>query len=67
MRDRAYGQNWLLVGGTYITIWFPSSAGLWTVTAACGMAERLMDEPKLGATTTRSCAGCCRSTASSTA
>ena len=47
-RERAWGKNWLLVGGTAITIWFPSSSGLWTTTAACGMATRLLEDPSLG-------------------
>jgi flavin-dependent dehydrogenase len=49
VRDRAYGRNWLLVGPTYITIWFPGSTGLWTVCAAAGMAKRLIEKPELGA------------------
>ena len=31
------------------TIWFPSSAGLWTTTAAAGMVGRLLAEPARGA------------------
>ncbi len=50
IRDRAYGANWLLVGGGFIQIWFPSSAGLWTATAAAGLAAKMIDEPlKYGA------------------
>jgi flavin-dependent dehydrogenase len=45
VRDRAYGGNWLLVGGTFIQIWFPSSAGLWTTIAAAGMAPQLIEQP----------------------
>ena len=48
VRDRAYGGNWLLVGPTFITIWFPGSTGLWTVCAAAGMAHRLIENPELG-------------------
>jgi hypothetical protein len=48
-RSRAYGQNWLLVGNSFLAAWFPTSAGLWTVTAACGMAERLLQKPGLAA------------------
>lgn len=45
IRDRAFGANWLLVGGAFAQIWFPSSAGVWTSTAAAGLAPRLIDEP----------------------
>lgn len=48
LRDRAYGKNWLLVGPTFITIWFPGSTGLWTVLAAAGMGKRLIERPELG-------------------
>lgn len=46
VRERAWGANWLLAGGTFVTIWFPSSSGLWTATAAAGMAPRLVREPR---------------------
>ncbi len=49
VRERAYGANWLLAGGGFINIWFPSSTGLWTATAAAGMAPRLIADPSLGA------------------
>lgn len=49
VRDRAWGKNWLLVGPTFITIWFPGSTGLWTVCAAAGMCKRLIEKPELGA------------------
>ncbi|HUP20434.1 MAG TPA: hypothetical protein VM778_10830 [Gemmatimonadota bacterium] len=50
VRERAYGANWLLAGGTFVSIWFPSSSGLWTAVAAAGMAPRLLEEPlKAGA------------------
>lgn len=45
VRERAFGANWLLAGGTFVTIWFPSSSGLWTAVAAAGMAPRLVEEP----------------------
>ncbi len=45
VRDRAFGANWLLVGGTFVQVWFPSSAGLWTSTAAAGMAPELIRDP----------------------
>ena len=45
VRERAFGKNWLLVGGTFIQIWYPSSSGLWTVVAAAGMAPHLINEP----------------------
>ncbi|MSP60833.1 MAG: hypothetical protein EXR72_10920 [Myxococcales bacterium] len=48
VRQRASGRNWLLVGGSFITIWFPSSTGLWTATAAAALAPRLLDRPDLG-------------------
>ena len=48
VRERAYGANWLLAGGGFINIWFPSSTGLWTATAAAGMAARLIKDPSLG-------------------
>ena len=48
VRERAWGANWLLVGPSFITIWFPSSTGLWTVNGAASMAPRLLDEPELG-------------------
>jgi flavin-dependent dehydrogenase len=49
-RGRAYGKNWLLVGGSYISVWFPSSAGLWTVAAANRLIPRILDDPlKYGA------------------
>ncbi len=48
VRDRACGKNWLLVGPSFITIWFPSSTGLWTVNAAASMAPRLLEKPELG-------------------
>jgi flavin-dependent dehydrogenase len=48
VRDRAFGANWLLVGPTFITIWFPGSTGLWTVLAAAGMAKRLVERPEMG-------------------
>lgn len=46
VRDRACGANWLLVGGTYMSVWFPTSGGLWTVTAALRLIPRIMDEPE---------------------
>ena len=49
MRERAWGANWLLAGGGFVNIWFPSSTGLWTATAAAGMAPRLLEDPSLGA------------------
>lgn len=49
VRDRAWGQNWLLVGPTYITAWFPGSTGLGTVVTAAGMAPLLIEKPELGA------------------
>jgi flavin-dependent dehydrogenase len=45
VRDRAYGRNWLLVGGSFITGWFPASSGLWTATAAAGLIPELLAEP----------------------
>jgi hypothetical protein len=49
VRDRAWGKNWLLVGPTYITAWFPGSTGLGTVVTAAGMAPRLIQKPEMGA------------------
>jgi hypothetical protein len=49
VRERAWGENWLLAGGGFVNIWFPSSTGLWTATAAAGMAQRLVENPSLGA------------------
>lgn len=49
VRERAHGANWLLAGGGFVNIWFPSSTGLWTATAAAGMAPRLIEDPALGA------------------
>jgi len=46
IRDRAYGANWLLVGGTFVQIWFPSSVGLWTATSAAGIAPQLIADPQ---------------------
>ena len=57
VRDRGFGSNWLLAGGSYITIWFPSSAGLWTAIAASGMAPRLIEDPRLGANYEQALAG----------
>jgi hypothetical protein len=48
VRERAHGANWLLAGGGFVNIWFPSSTGLWTATAAAGMAPRLVEDPSLG-------------------
>lgn len=49
-RDRAYGKNWLLVGGTFLSVWFPSSAGLWSVAAANRLIPAILDDPlKFGA------------------
>ncbi len=49
-RNRAYGKNWLLVGGSYMSVWFPSSAGLWTVAAANRLIPRILEDPqKFGA------------------
>lgn len=45
VRERAYGANWLLVGGTYVSIWFPSSAGIWTTVAAADMVGKLLENP----------------------
>ncbi|MGE0377197.1 MAG: NAD(P)/FAD-dependent oxidoreductase [Planctomycetaceae bacterium] len=45
VRDRAYGGNWLLVAGGYVAVWFPSSAGLWTTTAAVRIADKIIDDP----------------------
>jgi len=50
VRERAYGGNWLLVGGTFIQIWFPSSAGLWSSTAVSAIAADIIKDPaRLGA------------------
>lgn len=50
LRDRAYGANWLLVGASYLSVWFPSSAGLWTSVAACHLVPHIFDRPQeLGA------------------
>lgn len=49
-RNRAYGKNWLLVGGTFLSVWFPSSAGLWSVAAANRLIPEILDDPlKYGA------------------
>jgi hypothetical protein len=50
VRERAWGRNWLLAGGGFVNIWFPASTGLWTATAAAGMAPALIENPGLGAT-----------------
>ncbi len=46
IRDRAYGANWVLAGGTFVQIWFPSSSGVWAATAAAGMVKELIDRPQ---------------------
>jgi hypothetical protein len=46
IRERAYGPNWLLVGGSYVSVWFPSSAGLWTTVAACRLLPHIFDQPE---------------------
>lgn len=46
IRDRGYGRNWLLCGGAFMGIWFPSSAGLWTSLVAARLAPRLLAEPE---------------------
>jgi flavin-dependent dehydrogenase len=45
VRDRAYGGNWILVGGTFVQIWFPSSSGVWATTAVAGMVRTLLENP----------------------
>ncbi|MCL4692159.1 MAG: hypothetical protein KJ060_06585, partial [Candidatus Hydrogenedentes bacterium] len=45
VRDRAYGANWILVGGTFVQIWFPSSSGVWATTAVTGMIRTLLENP----------------------
>jgi hypothetical protein len=49
VRDRGHGKNWLLCSSSFISIWFPSSTGLWTACAAAGMAPDLIERPELGA------------------
>jgi flavin-dependent dehydrogenase len=50
LRERAYGANWLLVGGAYIGVWFPSSSGLWTTVAATYLVPGILEQPEeLGA------------------
>lgn len=46
MRDRGYGANWMLCGGTFANFWFPSSAGLWTNIVASELAPRMIREPQ---------------------
>jgi flavin-dependent dehydrogenase len=46
IRERAFGHNWALVGGTFIQIWYPSSTGIWAASAAAGLAPRLVAEPE---------------------
>ena len=45
-RDRSTGANWHLPGGSYISIWFPSSAGLWTTLAAVRLAPEFLSDPE---------------------
>lgn len=46
IRDRGYGANWLLCGGTFANFWFPSSAGLWTNVVASELAPRMIRDPR---------------------
>ena len=47
LRQRGCGANWVLVGSSLLSIWFPSSAGVWTNTALAGMAAELIQRPRL--------------------
>lgn len=44
--DRAYGANWVLVGRTFVELWFPSSAGMSTATMVGFLARRFLDNPE---------------------
>ncbi len=46
VRERAYGRNWLLAGGSFAQFWYPGSLGLWTATAVSGSAPALLEEPE---------------------
>jgi 2-polyprenyl-6-methoxyphenol hydroxylase-like FAD-dependent oxidoreductase len=46
MADRGFGANWLLAGGGYLQVWFPSSAGINTSLIAAHLAPRLLEDPQ---------------------
>ncbi len=43
-RQRAFGANWFLAGGTYQQVWFPTSSGVSTSTLAARIAPQLIDD-----------------------
>ena len=43
IRHRAYGSNWLLAGGSYLQIWFPSSSGFSMSTLAAHLAPHFIN------------------------
>ena len=44
--ERGFGANWLLAGGAYLNVWFPSSAGVSTALTAAHLAPRLLEDPQ---------------------
>jgi hypothetical protein len=44
-RERAFGANWLLAGGTFRQFWFPTSSGVGVAALAATLAPKLLDEP----------------------
>ncbi|MCB0212604.1 MAG: hypothetical protein KDJ52_24890, partial [Anaerolineae bacterium] len=45
IRDRAYGNNWLLAGSGYIQIWFPTATGVASSMLAAVLAPRFLQDP----------------------
>ncbi len=46
IHERAYGKNWLLVGGAYGQIWFMSGSGVGTSLTAAVIAPKLLKNPR---------------------
>ena len=44
--ERAFGQNWLLVGPSYGQVWFPSSSGVGSSLAAAYLAPQILHSPQ---------------------
>lgn len=45
-RDRAHGANWLLAGGAFQQIWFPTASGVWSTTLAAAVAPAVLGDPR---------------------